>query len=167
MHITIGAEIAGEQAAIRTVIEDAFRGAAHGDGAEGALVDALRRNGDLIESLVARGDAGAIVGHIGFSPIAIADGTPGWVQLAPLSVVPTCQRQGIGSALIAAGVQKMADMGMAGIALVGDPAYYARFGFTQAHDCTIGGGMDPYLQVRAIDPASRPSGKITLARAFG
>jgi putative acetyltransferase len=44
-------------------------------------------------------------------------------------VVPELQRQGIGKALIEAGLGRLRALGARGCILVGDPGYYGRFGF--------------------------------------
>jgi len=74
---------------------------------------------------------GRVVGHIAFSPVIISDGTKDWCGLGPVSVLPDCQKQGIGKSLINEGLSLLKDMGGKGkdCALVGDPNYYKRFGF--------------------------------------
>lgn len=70
-----------------------------------------------------------MIGHIAFSPVTIADGTPHWYGLGPISVLPTYQRQGIGKALIRAGLSRLQAMNAQGCCLVGHPDYYPKFGF--------------------------------------
>lgn len=78
-----------------------------------------------------------VIGHIGFSPVGLTDG--GNVRayiLAPLSVSPTHQRQGIGTKLIRAGIDRLSDSGVNILIVYGDPEYYGQFGFnaeTAAH----------------------------------
>ena len=69
------------------------------------------------------------MGHIAFSPVTISDGSPNWYGLGPVSVLPECQRRGIGSALIQEGIARLKDLGARGCCLVGHPEYYRRFGF--------------------------------------
>jgi putative acetyltransferase len=110
--------------AIRDVNDRAF-GRTH----EGRIVDALRGNGQTVVSLVATaGDR--VVGHIFFSPATLGElvGT----ALGPVAVLPEYQRQGIGSALVTAGVQQLKDIGCPFVVLVGHPEYYPRFGFRPA-----------------------------------
>lgn len=125
------AERPGDETAISAVTEAAFTGHPHSDGSEVGIVERLRLAGALTVSLVAEHD-GQIVGHAAFSPVTIADGTPGWFGLGPVSVVPERQREGIGSALIRAGLEQLRQAGAAGCVVLGDPAYYGRFGY--AHD---------------------------------
>jgi putative acetyltransferase len=78
---------------------------------------------------------GRLVGHIFFSPVAI-DGpgaSPPSAGLAPLAVAPDVQRRGAGSALIRAGLDACVLLaGWRAVFLLGDPAYYSRFGFVLA-----------------------------------
>lgn len=80
-------------------------------------------------SLVAAVDAG-IIGHVAFSPFTI-DGRPsiaGYL-LAPLAVQPNYQKQGIGSRLIAEGMERISETDACVVLVYGDPDYYRRFGF--------------------------------------
>src|SRR5690606_32587977 len=107
----------------------AFRGAPHSDGSEAEIIERLRVAGDLAVSLVAVDADGAIVGHVAFSPVTISDGTSGWYGRGPVSVVPSHQGTGIGSSLIRAGLERLRSAGARGCVVLGEPAFYARFGF--------------------------------------
>jgi predicted N-acetyltransferase YhbS len=81
-----------------------------------------------------------------FSVVAVLDGeivghaisTRGWVGdhellgLGPIGVTPRLQRQGIGSALVNETIARANAAGASGIALLGSPDYYSRFGFVPA-----------------------------------
>jgi putative acetyltransferase len=100
---------------------------------EARLVDALRNGGFFRLSLLAE-TAGQIVGHVLFSELTI-DGREGLVSglaLAPLAVVPEFQRRGIGSELVRCGLDLCREKGQRIVIVVGDPVYYARFGFSRA-----------------------------------
>ncbi|HMC54572.1 MAG: GNAT family N-acetyltransferase [Acidobacteria bacterium] len=99
---------------------------------EAELVDALREQAAPLVSLVAE-DAGAIVGHILFSPVTLI-GHPEitMMGLAPMAVMPARQRQGIGSALVRDGLDACKRLGASAVVVVGHAAYYPRFGFTPA-----------------------------------
>jgi putative acetyltransferase len=114
--------------AIRVVIEQAF-----GRAAEADLVDALRRNGKGILSLVAEED-GHITGHILFSLVTLqSDGTElTGVGLAPLAVIPDRQNQRIGSMLVEEGLKRLREDGYRFAIVLGHPHYYPRFGFIPA-----------------------------------
>jgi putative acetyltransferase len=127
--VLIRPESASDVDAIRHVTEAAF-----GSSVEADLVDALRREASPVLSLVAD-DAGAVVGHVMFSPVSIegsASETSFLVGLAPLSVQPDRQRAGIGGALIREGLSACRVRGIVATVLVGMPAYYSRFGFAPA-----------------------------------
>lgn len=115
---------AGAIAALTTA---AFATAPHASGTEAAIIAALRAAGALHLSLVA--DDGGIVGHVAFSPVHIDGREAGWFGLGPVSVAPERQGCGIGSALIREGLARLARAGASGCVLLGDPAYYRRFGF--------------------------------------
>ncbi|WBY17200.1 N-acetyltransferase [Erythrobacteraceae bacterium WH01K] len=167
MTIRIRAERDGDARAIFALTKAAFHEAPHADGDEAELVDRLRDSGDLALSLVAVNQDKDIIGHVAFSPVSIS-GAPGqWYQLAPISVMPMRQKSGIGSRLVEAGLAQLAERGAAGVALVGDPAYYSRFGFTQDHDVSLDPEMNPFLQVTLLGASAMPTGKLTLAPAFG
>src|SRR5262245_12757811 len=126
MTVLIRAEQPNDGDAIRRVLEAAFPTAA-----EARLVDLLRRNDHLRLSLVAEAD-GAIVGHIGFSPIEVDGESGGGLGLAPVAVLPSCQRQGIGSHLICEGLTACERAGYGFVVVLGSPLYYPRFGFARA-----------------------------------
>lgn len=117
-----------DRGAIAALTIAAFAPLAISSHTEHFIVDALRAAGALSLLLVAEVD-GRLVGHVAFSPLTISDGTAGWYGLGPVSVLPACQRMGIGSALVRAGLTRLKAMGAGGSCLVGHPAYYRRFGF--------------------------------------
>ena len=80
------------------------------DGTEAPIIRALRRSGDLTLSLVAEED-GEVVGHVAFSPVTVDGADVGWYGLGPISVRPDRQRQGIGRALVADGLERLRALG--------------------------------------------------------
>lgn len=120
----IRAEEPGDWDAVRAVNVSAFA-----TPEEANLVDALRGRAKRCVSLVAENE-GAIVGHIMFSPVTLS-GHPalGIMGLAPMAVSPAHQRQGIGSALVRAGLEQCQLLGIGAVVVLGHPAYYPRFGF--------------------------------------
>jgi putative acetyltransferase len=114
-----------DAAAIHAVVAAAFP-----TPLEAALVDALRDAGRLTISLVAEID-GEIVGQVAFSPVTAGPAKNG-VGLAPLAVHPSHQSQGVGSRLIQAGLEACRSAGCGFVVVLGDPAYYSRFGFAPA-----------------------------------
>ena len=144
-------ERAADIDAIRTLTETAFRTAPHADGSEHLVIDRLRAAGALTLSLVAEAD-GAVVGHVAFSPVSVSDGSVGWYGLGPISVDPARQGQGIGGALVHAGLERLKARGAAGCVLLGDPAYYARFGFAPDPALTLDGAPPEYFMRVAFSP---------------
>ena len=135
MTIQLRHETPDDIAAIEAVTIAAFANAPHTSHTEQFIVRALRAANELTLSIVAE-EHGQIVGHLALSPVAITDGhghkTEGWYGLGPISVLPVRQGQGIGSRLMEQALVELRDMQAAGCVLLGEPAYYARFGF-QAH----------------------------------
>ncbi len=126
--IVIRNETAADVSAIGEVTAAAFETLEVSNHTEQFVIAALRAANALTLSLVAELD-GRVVGHIAFSPLAIADGTPDWYGLGPVSVLPAYQRQGIGKALIREGLSRLKDLQARGCCLVGHPEYYPQFGF--------------------------------------
>ena len=164
--LTIRDEEPGDIPAIHALTQAAFARAAHADGNEQDIVDALRADGDLTLSLVATNMDEAIVGHIAFSPVTISDGTPGWYGAGPVSVMPTRQRTGIGSQIAEAGIARIREMGAKGIVLLGDPKLYERFGFAPHPNLILPGVPPEYFQVRPLTDDPLPKGTVTYARGF-
>ena len=165
MTATIRPERVGDRSAIQGVVAAAFDGHPHSDGSEPGIVDALRADGDLAISLVAE-EGGAIVGHVAFSPVSVSDGCQGWFGLGPAAVDPVRQGEGIGTALIERGLDLLRDRGAAGCVVLGDPAYYARFGFAHDPALTYPGPPPEYFQ-RLVIGNSGAQGVVAYARAFG
>ena len=134
---------------------------------EAELVDALRRDGDLVLSLVARHE-GKLVGHVAFSRVVIdaVDGMVGGVALAPVGVDPRHQSAGVGSVLIETGIEMLSNESV--FLVVGDPAYYTRFGFSVAvgerYPSVYSGPHFMALVTGATTVA--PNGPVTYAQSF-
>jgi putative acetyltransferase len=121
-------ETTEDYAAIREINRQAF-----GQEDEGLLVEALREQGYARLSLVAvEGDHP--IGHILFSdlPIVTPERTVPALSLAPLAVIPSHQRRGIGSALVRRGLEACAEQGHTIVIVLGHPWFYPRFGFSAA-----------------------------------
>ncbi|MFC1512388.1 GNAT family N-acetyltransferase [Candidatus Latescibacterota bacterium] len=127
-NIIIRNETHADVGTITEVTVAAFKAFEISNHTEQFIIAALRAAKALTVSLVAEVD-GRVVGHIAFSLVTISDGSPNWYGLGPVSVLPECQRRGIGSALIQEGISRLKDLGARGCCLVGHPEYYRRFGF--------------------------------------
>ena len=114
-----------DQTAIRAVHEASFP-----TTYEARLVDALRAADNLHVSLVAQ-ERQSVVGHVAFSRVSVAGATDG-VGLAPLAVLAASRRHGIGERLVRAGLMICEHAGNGFVVVLGDPAYYGRFGFERA-----------------------------------
>lgn len=146
--ITYRLETEEDRQAIFAVEEAAFTDHPHGEGTEPLIVEQLRRDDDLILSLVAEdSETGEIVGHVAISPARLSDGSPGWLGLGPIAVIPSRQGQGIGSKLMEEACGRCRDLGAEGVMLVGDVGFYSRFGFVQDTPITMLGALNAYLQV--------------------
>lgn len=129
----IRTESANDAVKIHQLTKSAFDGRPYAGGDEQHVVDRLRAHKALILSLVAI-DHDELVGQISFSEATNTDGSQPWIALGPVSVLPTRQRQGIGSRLILQGLEEFAARGTLGCILTGNPDYYRRFGFAVTPD---------------------------------
>lgn len=155
----------GDEAAIRQLTVAAFAGAPHTDGTEHLIVDALRAAGHLTLSLVAE-EGSEIVGHVALSPVTVSDGATGWHGLGPISVAPDRQGQGIGRLLMDAALAGLRDAGAQGCVLLGDPAFYGRFGFVVRPGLVLPGVPAEYFQAVSFHGAW-PVGEVRYDAAFG
>ncbi len=128
MEVLIDDERPGDVPVIREVTRIAFEGQPYASGREAGIVDGLRDAGALAFSLVAR-SSGRVLGHLAVSPVEASSGEDGWYGIGPVSVLPACQRQGIGSKLMHEAIGRLRERGARGCVLVGHPGYYQRFGF--------------------------------------
>jgi putative acetyltransferase len=110
---------------------------AFGQESEADLVDALRKSGIPLISLVTEED-NKITGHIIFSPVTI-DGCASIsiAGLAPMAVLPEFQRKGIGSMLVKEGLKQCKQAGYSAVVVLGHPEYYPRFGFVPSSTYNI------------------------------
>ena len=94
------------------------------------LVGALLDRPKEALSLIAVKD-GVLLGHIVFTACAVDDPAASPALLGPLAVRPERQRQGVGEALIRDGLSRLRKTGTTQVLVLGDPNYYARFGFEE------------------------------------
>lgn len=150
LDLDVRLETPADIPAIRLVEQQAFNRLAEAD-----LMDLCRQRGKASLSLVGV-RAGRISAHILFTPVTLEprqDGLRG-LGLGSIAVLPECQRNGIGSRLMQAGLEMCREQGDDFIVLLGDPHYYARFGFTPAHNFGLSSdhGNDDEFQVLELVP---------------
>lgn len=162
----IRTEQAEDRQAIFSLIEAAFRTHPFSHQTEHKLVDALRDDNALLVSLVALED-GEVMGHIAFSDVLIDGKDCGWVGMGPVAARINRQRQGIGSALVRAGLEAVRKLGKRGCVLAGDPAFYLRFGFKPDALLTLEGVPPQYFLALAFEGETVPSGAVAFHKAFG
>lgn len=131
---------------------------AFGQLTEANLVNALRSACQDAVSLVAVSD-GRIVGHILFTPVIVSDSAHKvkGMGLAPMAVLPECQRRGIGSLLVESGLRILGAQNCPFVIVLGHTEYYPRFGFVPASrhglDCQWDGVPDEAFMVLVLDEA--------------
>ena len=166
--IGVRAERPEDSRAVWTVHEAAF-----GRPDEARLVARLRQEARPCVSLVAE-RGGRAIGHVFFSPVTIEGDTaaPAAGGLAPVGVLPDEQGHGAGAALIRAGVAASREHGWALLFVLGDPAYYRRFGFVLAAPHGLhyeSHAFDAAFQVQELAPGAlaRARGWVRYDPAFG
>ena len=92
------------------------------------LVRSLLDDSAVALSLVAT-IGSEIAGHVIFTDCGVEGSNIKASMLAPLAVAPSRQRQGIGTAIVGDGLQRLRDAGVSLVCVLGDPAYYGRLGF--------------------------------------
>ncbi len=166
----IRAEKNSDQSEIYTLIKEAFETAEHSDGNEQDLVIALRKSTSYIPelSLVAEVD-NKIVGHIMFTKANVKNEIV--LALAPLSVKPEYQKQGIGTNLINEGHNIAKKLGYHYSIVLGSDVYYPKFGYVSAKKfgITVPEGIpsDNFMAIKLSENAPLLKGEMTYAEEFG
>jgi len=162
--IAIRNETDADVKAITEVTIEAFKTLEISRHTEQFIIEALRAAKALTVSLAAELD-GRVVGHIAFSPVTMSDGTQAWYGLGPVSVLPECQRQGIGKALIREGLSRLKSMQARGCCLVGHPEYYKKFGFDNTSELAHEGVPPEVFLALPLD-GRIPRGTVTFHKGF-
>jgi putative acetyltransferase len=157
-----------DEEGVLAVVDAAFSDATRDAGEELAIVRATWAATDAdqrIELVV--DDGGTVVAHALAAPGNI-DGAPTRVAgVAPVCVAPSHQRRGIGTALMESLVVAAIERGWPLLVLLGDPAFYARFGFEAAGPLGLtyapAGVGSPHFQARRLgsDDAAPVRGTFT------
>ncbi len=153
MDSIIRGERESDIAGITAVQDAAFKGSK----AESEIVSRLRSRGKLAISLVFDDD-GTIAGHAAYSPISYKN-RPIGIALGPVAVLPKRQKLGIGTKLILEGNAAAFHKNYENIFVLGDPAYYRRFGFEPARSLNLYCKFDPegqHFMVLSRNPEAYP-----------
>ena len=130
---------------------------AFGRDQEANIVDALRSNGATLLSMIAV-DEDDVVGHVMYSPVTIGELTG--AGLGPMAVVPEHQRQGLGSDLVTASLERLRRAACPFVVVVGHPGFYPRFGFKPASLYGISCEWpvpDEVFMINVLDPLHMPT----------
>lgn len=154
---------------IRNVVSLAFNPVGSSTGTkvvEADLVEELITDKDDTINLVA--ECSEIIGHVLASPVTISSSCSlRGAQVAPLSVLPSHQSQGVGSSLMQSVIETSHDLNLDVLFLLGDLLYYRRFGFVKS-DVVSAYGISPYYQELLLTACSSEliGSSVRLAPAF-
>jgi predicted N-acetyltransferase YhbS len=179
--ITIRQEEKKDHQNVFQLIEEAFKNIPQSDHQEHFLVERLRKSDAFIPelSLVAEyidddSNHNEIVGHILFTKLKIEIGSAvfGSLALAPVSVKPEFQNQGIGGQLITFGHFIAKELGYESIILIGHEEYYPRFGYQKTTNFGISFPFEiPEVNGMAIelikDSLKNKKGTVKYPKEFG
>ena len=170
MKLFIRNENLGDAKQIHDLTREAFGPQPYSSHTEQFIVDALRQANALTVSLVAELDAAELnsqlVGHVAISPVSITNGSDAWFGLGPISVHPTVQGKGVGSRLMAQSLGDLRKLGAAGCVLLGNPAYYSRFGFEPVDGLILADVPKEYFQALLLNSEIFPQGEVSYHAAF-
>lgn len=168
--MVIRQETANDHSAVYSLVKRAFETAEHADGNEHDLVTALRKSSAYLPelSLVAEID-GKLAGHIMFTKAEV--GGAAVLALAPLSVLPEYQRQGVGTALIQEGHRIARELGYGWSIVLGSETYYPRTGYRPADAFGIKAPFDVprenFMARKLLRGAPDLHGTVRYAKEFG
>ncbi len=169
LAVSIHPERADDRELIADVNREAF-----GRDNEARFIDAVRATPDFVPQLslvaVRRRE---IIGHAMLSRVAVLtdEAFVSALALAPNAVLPKVQRQGVGSALVQATLDRAAALGHRMVFVVGHPNFYPRFGFVPARPL----GLEPPFSVpdevflvHELEPGAAASlrGQVIFPEAF-
>ncbi|WP_082490484.1 N-acetyltransferase [Methylobacterium sp. Leaf91] len=138
--VTVRREHPRDAETIAQVVQRAYADVPYSDHREHIMVDLMRASDAYIPELSLLAEVnGEAVGHVLLTKAHIGFGYSAFptLALAPLSVVPAFQRQGISKLLISYAHDQSAALGFATILLVCIPNYYQQFGYERLSRCPI------------------------------
>jgi len=146
VNFAVDAEHAADEAAREALLDRAM-----GPGRIRKSSEKLRRGRLPAEglALVARDAEDALVGTVRLWNVRVGEGGQAALLLGPLAVDPGVKSAGIGSEMMRTAILKARLLGHRAILLVGDAAYYQRFGFSadKTADLAMPG---PYVRERFL-----------------
>lgn len=127
MSFEISLETSSDGDAVEDLVSSAF-----GPGREKRTVYQFRDGVDRLHSLclAARGTDGDLLGSLRFWPVLLPD-CEVEALFGPLAVNPDLRGLGIGKSLTARGIAEARTAGFGAVLIIGDPAYYQPFGFSE------------------------------------
>ncbi|MFZ5645371.1 MAG: GNAT family N-acetyltransferase [Bacillota bacterium] len=137
MNIIIRQEKRNDFKQIYNLVKVAFQTAKVSNGKEQDFVNQLRNSGNYIKELALVAEENhKLIGHIMLTRNYINNSgcKTETLLLAPISVVLEYRNKSVGSKLINKSFEIAKSMGYNSVVLVGDPAYYSRFGFKKSVD---------------------------------
>jgi predicted N-acetyltransferase YhbS len=158
--MNIRQERPGDLPQIYELVKRAFEMAQMTTGHEQDFVDQLRASDGYIPELaLVAEDNGELIGHLMLTHTSMttADGELPLLLLGPVAVVLERRKQGVGSRLVKESLRLARELGHKTVILVGDPAYYRRFGFGTAADLGIRntqGIPDEYVMACELVPGA-------------
>lgn len=158
--MTIRSEQPEDYAAIYELVKVAFETAAVTNGDEQNYVNRLRAGEAYLPDLaLVAEDNGVLVGHIILSRTIIKGEEREFptLHLGPISVVLERRCQGIGARLMAEALRRARTAGHPSVVLVGNPAYYHRFGFRTSTEFGIGNDLgipEEYVMALELQPGA-------------
>jgi putative acetyltransferase len=162
--VALRPEAAADAIAIGALLEETFGGTA-----EAVLVERLRISGEMVLALVAIASPDVVAGFIAFVRLQIemADGSRAGIALAPLAVGKAHQRCGIDSALVREGLARLAARHEEIVLVLGDPAFYERFGFSVAAASAFTSRYQgPHWMALTLAATAPSAGKVHYPAAF-
>ncbi|MEM7524388.1 MAG: N-acetyltransferase [Pseudomonadota bacterium] len=147
-----------DDAAVDVLLRDAFEGPG-----EAALARALRADDDVAVEIVVTSD-GVVVAYACFSRLVAS--APAYA-LAPVATAASFRRRGFAEMAVREGLSQLAARGPAAVIVLGDPAYYVRFGFSHALTAACAAPYSgPAFMALTVSGAPAPKGPISYAPAF-
>lgn len=155
---------------IYRLVKEAFATTEHADGHEQDLVEALRKGPAYLPELaLVAEEGGRLAGHILLTRASVG-GDPVLV-LAPLSVRPAFQRQGVGTALMREAHRIARALGYDYILVLGSEHYYPRVGYRPAEELgvTVPAGFPSanFMALRLQEEAEPLRGEVVYPPEFG